>query len=109
MSNAAAAAADADLDERQDTRRVLIFRSGTERLSLAAHEVVEVVRPPRIARVPHAPPGVCGVANLRGAVLPILSLAILLGRTQSPATGTTRVLVLNSGTPSACWSMRFRL
>jgi len=39
----------------------------------------EVIEPPLITPVPMAPAGVCGVANLRGDLLPVLALDPLLG------------------------------
>jgi purine-binding chemotaxis protein CheW len=41
--------------------------------------VAEVIRAPRITRMPHAPPGLLGVTHLRGVVLPVVSLGSLLG------------------------------
>jgi purine-binding chemotaxis protein CheW len=90
----------ANAKEIGDARRVLTFRSGTETLVLAAEDVAEVVRPPPMARVPQAPASVCGVANLRGTVLPILSLAALLGEAQEAATAASRVVVLQRAAPS---------
>lgn len=48
-------------------------------MSLPAQAVSEVIKRPRLTRVPHAPPGLLGVAHLRGAVLPVMSLGRMLG------------------------------
>ena len=72
----------------------LTFRVGDRRLALNAHEVAEVIRRPRITRVPHAPPSMVGVINLRGAVAPVVSLARLLGDEASASTGG-RVIMLD--------------
>lgn len=63
--------------------RTLTFSVGDERLGMAAALVQEVVTLPRLARVPHAPDALMGVANIRGAIVPVLSLASLLGREQA--------------------------
>jgi purine-binding chemotaxis protein CheW len=47
---------------------------------MAASGVAEVIRAPRITRMPHGPPGLLGVTHLRGVVLPVVSLSSLLGR-----------------------------
>lgn len=80
------------------TRRFLTFRVEDRLYALPAEEVMEVIRMPALARVPHAPKGLLGVANLRGAVLPVAGLRGLLGLPQAAA---TRVLVLDGAAPVA--------
>jgi len=60
-------------------RRRLTVRAAGARVSLPAHAVAEVIKRPRLTRVPHAPPGLLGVAHLRGTVLPVVSLGQMLG------------------------------
>lgn len=60
-------------------RRRLTVRAAGARMSLPAQAVAEVIKRPRLTRVPHAPPGLLGVAHLRGAVLPVVSLGQMLG------------------------------
>jgi purine-binding chemotaxis protein CheW len=79
--------------------RYLTFRSGTQRLALHAGEVTEIVRPPRVTRLPHAPDALRGVANLRGTVLPIVALDRLMGGDAGVETPASRVLVLNRAAP----------
>lgn len=80
------------------TRRFLTFRVEDRLYALPAEEVAEVIRMPALARVPHAPKGLLGVANLRGAVLPVAGLRGLLGRPEAPA---SRALVLDGAAPVA--------
>ncbi|MBU8540620.1 chemotaxis protein CheW [Falsiroseomonas tokyonensis] len=56
----------------------LTVRAGGMRLALAGSGVAEVIRPPRMTRVPNGPPGLLGIMPLRGTVLPVLSLRQLL-------------------------------
>ena len=65
---------------------MLAFEAGGERLAIEAAKVREVVDAPRLTRLPQAPPGLIGVANIRGLALPILSTATLRGH----AAGTGR-------------------
>lgn len=84
-----------------DPARSLVVEAGGERLALPAADVVEVVRPRRLSRVPHAPEALLGVASLRGAVLPVLSLARLRG-TATPdvaASPSARLVVLAAEPP----------
>lgn len=80
-------------------RRLLTFRDGGKMYALPAEQVAEIIRVPGIARVPQAPKGVLGVANLRGTVLPMTSFAGLMGRSPGDQGDGTRVIVLE-GAPA---------
>ncbi len=81
-------------------RQLLSFRIGDARLAVAADEVAEVLRRPRLTRVPHAPAGLAGVTNLRGAVAPVVSLARLLGKPETHS-ADARVILLDRSPPVA--------
>ena len=68
---------------------------------MPADDVSEVIRLPAIARVPLSPKSLLGVANLRGAVLPVASVRTLLGRKEAVAGEGARAIVLNGETPVA--------
>lgn len=80
------------------SRRFLTFRVGKRLYALPAEWVIEVIRIPLVARVPQAPKALLGVANLRGAVLPLVSLRLLLGMDESAA---SRAIVCDDGAPVA--------
>lgn len=71
----------------------LTVTAGGARVALAASGVAEVIRAPRITRVPNGPPSLLGVTHLRGTILPVVSLSRLLA-TENPAGGAERVVVL---------------
>lgn len=77
---------------------LLTVHVGDERFALPASDVAEVIRLPAVTRVPLAPASLLGVANLRGAVMPVVSLHILLGR-DSTASSHARVVVIDRGAP----------
>lgn len=85
------------------TSRFLTFCIGAQLYALRAEEVVEVMRVPVMARVPQAPAALSGIANLRGTVLPVVSLRELLG--QPPLdrknAGNARAIVLDGAAPVA--------
>lgn len=81
--------------------RFLTFRVDKDLYALPAEDVLEVIRVPSVARVPQAPNGLLGLANLRGSVLPIASLRQLLGRSAVDASATSRAIVLDGGSPMA--------
>jgi len=78
-----------------DRGTVLSFRVGEQQLAVAAEEVAEILRRPKLTRVPHAPNCLAGMANLRGAVVPVLSLARLLGQDEAAAGIKARILLLD--------------
>jgi purine-binding chemotaxis protein CheW len=77
--------------------RFLTFRVDAQLYALRSEEVSEVIRVPALARVPQGPPALLGVANLRGAVLPIAGLRELLGKPAAAHPATARALVLDIG------------
>ncbi len=83
--------------------RFLTFRSNGNLYALAAEQVSEVIRLPSLARVPQAPRGLLGLANLRGGVLPVASLRGLLGGDEVEAIvpGVARAIVLDGAAPRA--------
>lgn len=83
-------------------RRFLTFHLDERLYALPAEEVAEVIRLPQLARVPQAPKGLLGLANLRGAVLPVASLRGLLGKEATGAAGAARrAIVLEGKAPTA--------
>ena len=66
-------------------------------VSLPAGDVTEIVRTRPLTRVPNAPPGLLGLANLRGTVLPVVSLATLLGDQPVAPSRSQRVVVAGRG------------
>ena len=80
--------------------RFLVFRLAGRVYALPAETVAEVIRIPPTARVPQAPGALIGVANLRGIVLPIVSLRALLGL-EVESGAASRAIVLDGGAPVA--------
>lgn len=83
--------------------RFLTFRGNGQLYALRAEQVSEVIRLPALARVPQAPKGLLGLANLRGSVLPVASLRGLLGAAEAEAMapGMARAIVLDGTAPMA--------
>ncbi|MES2605700.1 MAG: chemotaxis protein CheW, partial [Pseudomonadota bacterium] len=83
------------------SNRFLTFRVDAQLYALRAEDVSEVMLLPALARIPQAPPALLGVANLRGAVLPVVSLRELLQKPPAPNKASTRAIVLDVGAPVA--------
>ncbi len=82
-------------------RRFLTFRIAADFYALPADEVAEVVRVPAVTRVPHAPPSLMGIGNLRGSPIPVASLRALLGYEDAEDASRARAIVLSGPAPVA--------
>jgi purine-binding chemotaxis protein CheW len=81
-------------------KRRLLFRLGSEVHAIDAGRVLEVLPVPHITRVPHGPPALAGIANLRGQPLPVMSMERLLGRDpQSRASRVGKIIVCDHSGP----------
>lgn len=89
------------LADRAEVRRFLTYRVDGRLYAMPADQVSEVIRTPTVARVPQGPKGLLGLANLRGAVLPVAGARGLLGRPSRPATPDDRCIVLDGAAPVA--------
>lgn len=67
----------------QNRLELLLFRlDGKQLYGINVFKVREVLQCPKLTIMPKSSPVVCGVANIRGATIPILDLALATG---SPA------------------------
>jgi len=65
---------------------MLVVRAAGRLAALRLRDVIETLRPLPLAAAPGAPPFVRGVAVVRGAAVPVVSLARLLGGDDAPGT-----------------------
>ena len=94
------AGADETTAEREsDIRQFVIFVCGSEVFAVDMAPVQEIIRVPEAVRVPLAPDTLEGLANLRGKVLPIISLRRLFGFDEHHNDDATRALVIDLGQP----------
>lgn len=75
--------------------QIVGFRIGRETFGLPISLVHEIVRPPEITNVPHAPEYVEGVMNLRGRIVPVIDLRRRFGGAASENSRKNRVLVVD--------------
>jgi len=79
----------------QDGRRPFVtFDVGGMAFAIPLDEVLEILRPPEVVRVPLGPPSLEGLARRRGAVLPVIGLRRILGLPDGARDGATRLLVV---------------
>jgi purine-binding chemotaxis protein CheW len=84
---------------QQGTQQFVVFIAGEEVFAADMAPVKEIIRVPDVVRVPLAPAALEGLANLRGKVLPIISLRRLFGFPELAHDDSTRALVVDVGQP----------
>jgi|SRR5437667_3571883 len=75
----------------------LSFQLAGEEFAFGILRVKEILEYDTLTRVPNAPPAVRGVINLRGAVVPVLDLALLFGVPATPVTKRSCVIIVEVG------------
>ncbi len=86
-------------ERASDIRQFVTFFAGNEAFAVDMAPVQEIIRVPNVVRVPLAPRHIDGLANLRGKVLPIISLRRIFGFAEQDHDDATRALVIDFGQP----------
>lgn len=76
----------------------IVIRLGSEEYGIDIRYVDNIVRMQRITRVPKMPKYLVGIINLRGEVLPVISLRIKMDLEKDVYEKKTRIIVLKSQT-----------
>ncbi len=71
------------------------FRLGDLNLVAPLGEVAEILTPPSLSRVPRTKAWVCGIANVRGNLMPIMDLQGYLHDRPAALNRRSRILVVN--------------
>lgn len=84
---------------RPESRGVqfVLFKIGVETYAVEISETQEVLRYQEPRKIPHAPPHVLGVINLRGQIIPVVGLREKFSLESADATAETRIIVTLSG------------
>src|ERR1700690_41291 len=78
----------------KDESQLVTFLLKEEEFGFDIMSVQEIIRLPKMAKVPRTPPYVDGIANLRGVVLPVIDMRTRFGMERAQETDRTRVLVV---------------
>jgi purine-binding chemotaxis protein CheW len=81
-------------ESRGELIQLVSFSLGKEEYGVEVLRVREIIRMPVVTRVPNPPPHVEGVINLRGKVIPIISLRKKFGIIVSEYDKQTRIIVM---------------
>jgi purine-binding chemotaxis protein CheW len=75
----------------------LAFRLASESYAVPLSGVQEILKPPRITRVPRAQSDILGIVSVRGRVITVIDLRRRLFLHESPFDKNTRVLLVDTG------------
>ena len=81
-------------DEDRRAGKYLTFRLGKEEFGIQVLKVREIMGVQDITRVPHTPPHIKGVINLRGKVIPVIDLRVKFGLAETEYTQRTCIIVV---------------
>lgn len=82
-------------EARGELIQLVSFNLDQEEYGVDVLKVREIIRMPTVTRVPNTPPYVEGVINLRGKVIPIISMRKRFGLAEAEADKQTRIMVLD--------------
>lgn len=100
LSEEVGATGDGDAEDgRVQDNQFVTFQVAGELFAVPMGPVQEIIRVPDVARLPLAPATLEGLSNLRGRVLPIISLRRMFGCGEQDHDDSTRALVINLGQP----------
>ena len=77
-----------------ETVQYIVIRMGKEQYGIDIRYVDNIVRMQHITRVPKVPNYLKGVINLRGEVIPVMSLRLKMGLKEEEHTKHSRIIIL---------------
>ena len=77
-----------------DQQQYLTFTLAEEMFAIGILAIREIIEYGNLTEVPMTPPFIRGVINLRGAVVPVVDLAIRFGREARPTTKRTCIVII---------------
>lgn len=92
---------DAKMNAGNEARQYIVVTLGNEQFGIDIQYVDNIVRMQRVTRVPKAQNYFKGVINIRGEIIPIMSLRLKFGLVEDELTSATRILILKLEPQSA--------
>ncbi|MDE7211493.1 MAG: chemotaxis protein CheW [Lachnospiraceae bacterium] len=80
--------------EEIEQKQYIVVKLGSEQYGIDIQYVDNIVRMQRVTRVPKAQPYFKGVINIRGEVIPVMSLRIKFGLEPDEFKNATRILII---------------
>lgn len=92
---------DTNMNAGNEARQYIVVTLGNEQFGIDIQYVDNIVRMQRVTRVPKAQNYFKGVINIRGEIIPIMSLRLKFGLSEDELTSATRILILKIEPQSA--------
>jgi purine-binding chemotaxis protein CheW len=83
------------LEAKEETKTYIIFNVGRGTYGIDVASVNTIIQMPKITRVPNAPINYKGVINLRGDIVPVMSLPGRLDAREDVMSDETRIIILD--------------
>lgn len=77
-----------------ENKQYIVTKLGTEQYGIDISYVDNIVRMTRITRVPKSQHYFKGIINLRGEVIPVMSMRLKFGLTDDEITNSTRIIII---------------
>lgn len=88
-------------DSENEGKQYVVVCIGNEQYGIDIQYVDNIVRMQRITRVPKAQPCFKGVINLRGEIIPVMSLRLKFNLEPDEYNNTTRIIIIKPESQSA--------
>jgi len=87
--------ADKKIETTQDeTKQYIVVQIGSEKYGIDIRYVDNIVRMQKITRVPKAQVYFKGIINLRGEIVPVMSIRTKMGLDEDVITNASRIIIL---------------
>lgn len=90
-----------NIETAGEGKQYIVVRLGTEQYGIDIKYVDNIVRQQRITRIPKAQPYFRGVINLRGEIIPVMSIRTKFGLEDDVFTNATRIIIIKLEPQSA--------
>ncbi len=96
------------MDELRDTKDVgeltqyIVINLGEEMYGINIKYIDNIVRMQQITRLPKVEEYLKGVINIRGEIVPVMSIRMMMGMPQDEMTNKSRIIILKVGDNELC-------
>lgn len=90
-----------NIEAAGEGKQYIVVSLGTEQYGIDIKYVDNIVRQQRITRIPKAQPYFRGVINLRGEIIPVMSIRTKFGLEDDVFTSATRIIIIKLEPQSA--------